>query len=109
MVTGGSSSNEVGQLAELLFPNGTHICELEWLPEKRFKHSQSGLILCGGWTAEDSCLIFADGSWKEHGTTLLNSRWCHSSWTQGDKVRLIGGVGKCENRGGVNHLWFCDF
>jgi len=93
MITGGYPEKDVGQLAELLSPNGTHICELERMPEKRFKHTQSGLISCGGNGNGPgySCLSFAGGSWKKHGTTLVSRRVSHNSWNQGDKVMLIGG------------------
>ena len=94
MITGGQPSNDVGQLAELLSPNGTSICEVESLPDKRYAHTQNGLISCGGcYTENNTCLIFAGGSWKRHGTTLLHRRSHHSSWTRGGHVMLIGGSG----------------
>ena len=91
MITGGSPARDVGNLVELLSSNGTHICELQSLPDNRYAHSQNGLVACGGGNTVDSCLIFADGSWKKHGTTLLNRRWHHSSWIRGNEVMLIGG------------------
>ena len=96
MITGGSPSH-VGKRVELLFPNGTHMCELESFPDTRMDHSQNGLITCGGYdtfddiTCRDSCLIFSDGAWKRHGTTLMHGRMNHLSWTRGNATMLIGG------------------
>jgi len=61
MITGGEEYYN-GKLAELLFLNGTHICELESLPDDRWAHSQSESILCGGGYTKDSCIIFTGGS-----------------------------------------------
>ena len=93
MVTGGwrSIQDDVEQQVELLYPNGTHMCELEDLPDKRVDHSQDGTISCGGDYTDDSCLIFSDGTWKSHGKTLKNPRRGHSSWSRGNKIFLIGG------------------
>ena len=100
MITGGLPS-KVGQHVELLFHNGTHLCELESLPKRMSKHSQSGLIACGGTYTEFSCFKFS-GNWKAHGqgqgkrfgwgTRLLHSRVASSSWTWGDQIMLIGGA-----------------
>ena len=55
MITGGWPTNSVGKSVELLFPNGTHMCELESLPDRRGEHTQNGLITCGGQSCnEDS-------------------------------------------------------
>jgi len=92
MITGGYG--DAGKLVELLYPNGTHICELESLPDKNYAHTQSGLLLCGGKFLKRYCLIFAGGSWKKHGKYHLRSnRWYHKSWKLGDIVMLIGGHG----------------
>ena len=73
------------------------MCELESFPDTRMDHSQNGLITCGGYdtfddiTSRDSCLIFSDGAWKRHGTTLMHGRMAHLSWTRGNATMLIGG------------------
>ena len=102
MITGGLPS-KVGQHVELLSQNGTHLCELESLPERMSKHTQSGLIACGGSYTEFSCFKFS-GNWKGHGqgqgkrfgwgTRLLHSRVASSSWTWGDQIMLIGGASR---------------
>ena len=49
MVTGGHGATEsVKTSVELLSSNGTRLCSLPNLPEKRFDHSQTGVLACGG-------------------------------------------------------------
>merc|ERR1712131_338007 len=88
MITGGWTLN-----VELLYPDGTHMCELEPLPGTRVHHTQSGLITCGGKYTDDSCLIFSlsDGTWQDHGSTLKQHRDGHSSSRRGNTTLLIGG------------------
>ena len=91
MITGGYTPNDDdGIRVELLFLNGSQVCELEPLPVKRVTHTQSGLITCGGRYTKDSCLIFSSGTWKSHGTTLKNRR-IHSSFQHNNEILLIGG------------------
>ena len=93
MITGGSPSSEVGKRVELLNPDGTHMCELESLPDERTEHTQSGLITCGGHFTQDSCLIFSFSSrtWQSHGSTLMQPRYGHSSYRRKNTTLLIGG------------------
>jgi len=92
LITGGSLSDKVGNSVELLHPNGTHMCELEPLPDKRYDHTQSGLIACGGYYTQTSCLIFSNGVWQHH-STLNQPREDHSVWNNGTTTLLIGGLG----------------
>ena len=56
MITGGYTpyDDDKGIRVELLFPNGSHMCELKPLPDKRIGHTQNGLITCGGYYTEGS-------------------------------------------------------
>ena len=93
MITGGSPSSEIGKRVELLNPDGTHMCELESLPDERTEHTQSGLITCGGHFTQDTCLIFSFSSrtWQSHGSTLMQPRYGHSSYRRKNTTLLIGG------------------
>ena len=95
MITGGGTPNfdDDGKRVELLYPDGTHMCELEPLPDERASHTQSGLITCGGDYTRDSCLIFSlsDGTWQNHVSTLKQPRHDHSSSRRGNTTLLIGG------------------
>ena len=95
MITGGWTPNvyDDGKRVELLHPDGTHMCELESLPDKRASHTQSGLITCGGSYTLNSCLIFSlsDGTWQDHGSTLKQRRRGLSSSRRGNTTLLIGG------------------
>merc|ERR1719300_1800620 len=91
LVTGGYDTEKS---AEVLFMNGSSICELPPMPYPKRYHTQSGLTACGGTYyiyTEKICIKFEDGSW----TTLtdnLVSRWDHSSWVNPDgDILLIGG------------------
>ena len=90
LITGGYSSVKNGKSVELLHLNGTHMCELEALPDKRYAHTQSGLITCGGDYTLTSCLIFSNGVWRHH-STLKEPRVGHSVWNNGTTTLLIGG------------------
>ena len=96
MITGGRTpnNNDDGKRVELLHPDGTHMCELEPLPDKRVDHTQSGLITCGGSYTPNSCLIFSlsDGTWQSHGSTLKQRRRGLSSSRRGNTTLLIGGI-----------------
>ena len=94
MITGGWTPNVDRKRVELLYPDGTHMCELEPLPDKRVYHTQSGLITCGGDYTPNSCLIFSlsDGTWQNHGSTLKQRRRGLSSSRRGNTTLLIGGI-----------------
>ena len=81
--------------AEVLFTNGSSICELPQMSQSKYDHSQSGLIACGGSYEIDtmrSCIKFEDGSWTTLTDNLVEQRFWHSSWITPDgDILLIGG------------------
>ena len=89
-MVGGYSS--AGISAELLYTNGTSLCNLPNLPVKRDYPSQSGLVTCGGKSTEtmSNCLTFKDGTWQQT-HTLGTRRQHHLSWASPQGVLLIGG------------------
>jgi len=89
LVTGGS-----GMSGEVLFTNGSSICELPPMPQYKDSHTQSGLTACGGEVigTERSCIKFEDGSWTTLTDNLVEQRRSHSSWINPDgDILLIGG------------------
>ena len=80
--------------AEVLFTNGSSICELPQLSQSKRYHTQSGLTACGGYVSgtERSCIKFEDGSWTTLTDNLVESRYWHLSWVTPDgDILLIGG------------------
>ena len=88
IVTGGIHARTS---VELLSSNGTRLCSLPNLPAGRYRHSQAGLVACGGDTSEmTSCVTFSAGSWKK--THALGSRvFGHTAWASPRGVLLMGG------------------
>ena len=77
---------------ELLYGNGSS-CWLPSLPEGRWSHSQSGLVLCGGGAGEEtraSCSALVAGAWLPSHTLQLQ-RWNHLSWETEGGILLLGG------------------
>ena len=80
--------------AEVLFTNGSSICELPPMPQSKFYHTQSGLTACGGSGSDNhrNCIKFEDGSWTTLTDNLVEKREDHSSWVSPDgDILLIGG------------------
>ena len=80
--------------AEVLFTNGSSICELPTMSQYKYHHTQSGLTSCGGGGSDTrrSCIKFEDGSWSSLTDNLVESRYYHSSWINPDgDILLIGG------------------
>ena len=48
---------------EILYSNGSYMCNIRELPETRFLHSQNGLVVCGGQNRDETCLTFTKGEW----------------------------------------------
>ena len=91
MVTGGmTGNNDALTSVELLHTNGSHLCSLPNLPRSRADHTTNGLITCGGFTADRSCVTFSDGNWYESHTLGVGRAW-HTSWSSPQGVLLIGG------------------
>ena len=75
---------------ELLRENGSYWCSLPDMTDDRFRHTQSGLITCGGLYTGKTCLSFTDGQWiTSH--QLQYDRNDHSSWMSQHGVVLMGG------------------
>ena len=79
---------------EVLDKDGSSLCTLPDFPDSdyRRKHSQSGLVACGGDTSpmSTSCSTFNSGSWSlTH--TLNCERWLHSAWASPSGIVLMGG------------------
>ena len=98
LVTGGSGTETS---SEVLFINGSSICELPPISQSKYSHTQSGLTACGGdnWPGSGSntsrsCIKFEAGSWTTLTDNLVERRYGHSSWINpnGDTF-LIGGIG----------------
>ena len=75
---------------EILKADGSSWCSLPDLPDERYHHTQSGMVVCGGWDTKTSCLSFISGTWRlSH--TLLHERTDHSAWVSPSGIILIGG------------------
>ena len=96
MVTGGWVEGDEDTSVELLNLDGSWHCSLPPLPERRYAHTQTGLVACGGFknNSEKSCVRFSKGEeeWKKS-HTLKKRRWSHVSWDSPDGVLLMGGQG----------------
>jgi len=78
---------------EVLREDGSHLCILPDLPNYRTKHTQSGLITCGGTyptSTRKSCVTFSSGVWTQT-HSLIESRYQHSSWLSPLGLVLMGG------------------
>ena len=90
LVTGAQSG---GKSVELLYTNGSRICNLPDLPYDRYLHSQTGLTLCGGRHDPESTncqTLSSTGSWEET-HTLSMRRASHCAWNSPQGIILIGG------------------
>ena len=97
LISGGKESSSVGvgsagKSVELLSSNGSRLCSLPDLPGERWRHSQTGLLTCGGdghGSSElTSCVTFDAGSWKK--THTLGQQWRdHTAWASPQGVMLI--------------------
>ena len=87
IVSGGSGTSSV----EMIYKNGS-TCSFPDLPFERYRHSQNGLVVCGGDNlGSDSCSTFTDGAWMNISHNLAVQRRGHVSWTSPDGILLIGG------------------
>ena len=97
-MTGGGGAFDTPTSAEVLFTNGSSICELPVMPRAKIYHTQSGLNACGGSRGDNdnrrNCIKFEDGSWTTLTDNLVEERSSHSSWVSPDgDILLIGGSG----------------
>ena len=91
LMTGGEEP--AGKSVELFSSNGTRLCSLPDLPGERWRHSQTGLITCGGGghgsSEQTSCVTFDAGSWKKT-HTLGQGEWPdHTAWASPQGVMLM--------------------
>jgi len=92
LVTGGRYTETS---SEVLFTNGSSICEIPPLTNERHHHTQSGLTACGGNGRGTlrGCIKFEAGSWINLTDDLTIQREEHSSWMMADGgILLMGGV-----------------
>ena len=88
IVSGGHSSLSV----ELLLGDGSS-CWLPSLPAQRSRHSQSGLVICGGGSEAAtlaSCTTLEAGVWTSS-HSLQQQRRDHPSWQTEEGILLLGG------------------
>merc|ERR1719342_744003 len=92
LVTGGDGAMTS---AEVLFTNGSSICELPLMSQTKHSHTQSGLTACGDYGTDiRRCIKFESGSWTTLTDNLVEERYSHSSWVNPDgDILLIGGSG----------------
>ena len=89
LVTGGYNGDDLTS-AEVLFANGTALCQIESLSQSRDRHTQSGLTACGGMESDvrRSCVQYSHGTWNTMSKGLLYGRYEHSSWLNPDGGRV---------------------
>ena len=102
MVTGGSGRDVYLDSVELLHINGSRSCSLPPMPKPRTRHTQSGLIACGGYGEGigTSCVTLSSDWEKTHTLGLHDKtrpaqkgwRYSHSAWASPKGVMLFGGV-----------------
>ena len=75
------------------------------MPQERWYHTQTGLVLCGGYHSDirTSCLTFSSGQWiQSH--TLQHWRSRHSSWASPDGPLVMGGFPNEEIEGNSTEM-----
>ena len=75
MVTGGKKNN--WRYVEAIKDDGTSLCVLNDLPDKRKDHTINGNIICGGSFTGSSCIQFKEGYWDELTFQLNHERSNH--------------------------------
>ena len=78
-----------GTSVEVFVPSTGKSCSLPSLPDGRAYHTMDGNLICGGYGISN-CLSFSSGQWIIT-NTLLQSRYCHSSWQADQGLVLMGG------------------
>ena len=77
---------------EALRSDGTPLCKMPDLPDKRFGHTMDGDILCGGYETETSCLHYGSDGWTKYGWNLQQERDDHVTWRRpDDSLQIMGG------------------
>ena len=92
LITGGYGAD---QSVEIYHSDRESPCVLQDLPDRRYRHSQDGSLMCGGWDAPRSCRRWNNdtGVWDLVTESLTKKRWDHISWTpaDGSVTYLMGG------------------
>jgi len=92
LVVGGFPSDSLRSV-EAITTDGTPLCTLPDLPDKRCSHTIENHITCGGSYTQSSCLHYVAGKWTKYGCDLKFKRYAHVSWRREDgEVMLIGGA-----------------
>ena len=75
---------------EVYSPSTGDSCVLPSLPDERDGHTSDGLTICGGWYTLTTCITFTSGEWvTSH--ALAEERAFHCSWSNKDKIFILGG------------------
>jgi len=94
-IGGESQSEELGNtFIEAFYEDGTHLCQMDDLPDRRRYHTSDGEILCGGKDnkSSKSCLYYDEGKWVPYPWVLQNERYKHVSWRRPNgQTFLMGG------------------
>ena len=94
LITGGEGKGAL-QSAEIYLPDKETPCVLPDIPDLRYKHSQDGSLVCGGWRSRRSCRKWNPdtGAWNLMNNSLPEERGYHISWTlaDGSVTYLMGG------------------
>ena len=104
-----SGAGDSGKSLEVIFANGTYICNLPDLQEHTDGHSQDGLTVCGGGSGSidtgDKCFtLTTTGQWTQS-HTLLYRRRHHNSWALDDgRVRHVENLGNPGNFAFFKHF-----
>ena len=93
LITGGYHTDDS---AEGFLPATSTSCQLPGLVLERDRHTQDGLLVCGGccsYDAKTSCEQFspATGTWARTSHTLQQQRASHVSWCVEEGTLLMGG------------------
>ena len=95
LVTGGDD-DEGGRSVDVIREDGT-TCSLPDLPSGRFRHTSSGLTVCGNELSgnkpnKNKCSTFSNGQWKTS-HYLSVPREESMSWESPDGIILMAGAG----------------
>ena len=91
LITGGHPNK---RSVELFVPDTNLSCSLPPLSGPRHRHTQDGLLACGGFelTAKLSCERLTRSGWRTEPYTLTAGRCYHASWDLNNgSLVLLGG------------------
>ena len=76
--------------AELLIPSSNTSCLLAEMSSARYRHSVTGLLVCGGQETRTSCEELSGGAWREAVRLDSKGRSGHTAWGYNGSVLLMG-------------------